>query len=133
LLLVAGLLVARVHRSAGSVVALGPALAVLALPSAMLALAQAADGDQAWRAVAVILGGAATAVLGAWLRLLAPLLVGSAAVVVAGLGQLLALADTLPRWVSLAAAGALLLSAGFSAERLGRTGRHLWQQARRLR
>ena len=133
LLLVAGLLQRRVRPSLGSLVVLGPALGMLALPSALLALAQAPTGDDPLRAALVILGGAGLAALGARLRVKAALIVGVLATVVAGLGQVLALVHLVPRWVALAVAGTLLLLAGFSTERLGRAGRHAWRATRQMR
>jgi len=133
LLLVAGVLQRRIRPSLDSLVVLGPALGMLALPSALLALAQAQAGEDPVRAALVILGGAGLAALGARLRIKAALLVGVLAAVVAGLGQVLALAHLVPRWMALAVAGTLLLLAGFSTERLGRAGRHAWRTTRQMR
>lgn len=133
LLLVAGLLQRRSRPESDSMITLGPALAMAVLPSAVRACSQAIAGEDVPRAVLVILGGAVLAALGARLRLRACLVIGLLAVAVAGLGQVAALVDLVPRWVALAAAGALLLAAGFNVERLGRAGRHALRAARTLR
>ncbi|NLT53028.1 MAG: hypothetical protein GXX79_00340 [Actinomycetales bacterium] len=133
LLLAAGMLHRRADHALGSLAVLGPALAMAALPSALLAFAQAADGRAPLRAALVILGGTALGILGARFRVRAALLVGLAAALLAGLGQVGALADLVPRWIAMGVAGTLLLVAGFSAERLARAGRQAWQATWRLR
>jgi hypothetical protein len=133
LLLVAGVQHLRAQQPRDSLDALGPALGMATLPTAFLALAQAGGGADPLRAALIILGGAALAVVGAWLRVRVALLVGLAAATLAALGQLLALVSLLPRWLSLAVAGTLLLTAGFTAERLDRARRRAWQATRRMR
>jgi hypothetical protein len=133
LLLVAGLLHYRARRPSGSLIVLGPALVMAAIPSALAASAQAGEGVDPLRAVLVIVGGAGLAVAGVTLRVKAALIVGIASATIAGLGQVAALTQIMPRWVALAVAGALLLAAGFSAERLGRAGRHAWRATRQMR
>jgi hypothetical protein len=133
LLLTAGVMHLRRSGSLDSLVTLGPALGMATLPSAVLAVEQAGTGENPWRAAVVILAGAVLAVVGARLRIKAPLGIGLTAAVIAGSGQLGALVGLVPRWLALAMAGALLLAAGFSAERLGRVGRHAWRAARRMR
>ena len=133
LLLAAGVVLWRQDRSLGSLVVLGPALGMAALPSAVLALGQAASGSGQLRAVVVILAGTALAAGGAARGGLAALLVGLVAALVAGVGQVLALVDLVPRWVALAIGGILLVTAGFRAEALGRTGWRLWRATGRMR
>jgi hypothetical protein len=104
-----------------------------ALPSAVLACAQASTEHGALRSALVIVGGAALGVLGARLRVKAALLVGLVAAIAAGLGQAVAFGDLVPRWLALAVAGALLVGSGFSTERLGRVGRHALRATARMR
>jgi hypothetical protein len=124
LLLIAGLLHRRGTPQRGSWETLGPALAMAALPSALVAFGEAgADDEGPLRAVLVLLGGASLAATGAVLRVRAAFLIGLVAALIAGLGQLFALAQLLPRWIALAAGGALLLGTGFAAEVIRTAGR----------
>ena len=126
LLVVAGALQWRDARGLGSLTVGGPALAVAILPSAALALADAAiDRSGVLRAVLVILTGTVLAIAGAAVRMRAAFLVGLAAALVAGLGQLFALVELLPRWVTLATGGALLLATGFTTEAIRTAGRQV--------
>jgi hypothetical protein len=123
-LLVAGLLQRRDVPRLGSVVTLGPALAMAILPSAIDAFGEAVLQEAGTlRAVLVILVAALLAAVGAALQVRAAFLVGLAAALLAGLGQLFALTGMLPRWVALAAGGALLLGTGFAAELVRTAGR----------
>jgi hypothetical protein len=123
-LLVAGLLQRRDVPRLGSVVTLGPALAMAILPSAIDAFGEAVVQEAGTlRAVLVILVAAVLAAVGAALRVRAAFLVGLTAALLAGLGQLFALTGLLPRWVALAAGGALLLGTGFAAEAVRTAGR----------
>jgi hypothetical protein len=105
------------RRSVSSWHALGPGLAVLLLPS--LLLASVVGG--AWRVVALALVATAAVVAGLALRWQAPLLAGGAVLVVHAVVQLapwLAQAyEALPRWLTLGLAGALLLALGARYER----------------
>jgi hypothetical protein len=124
LLLLAGLLHRRGAPQRGSWETLGPALAMAALPSALVAFVEAGVDDEGpLRAVLVLLGGAGLAAAGAVLRVRAAFLIGLVAALIAGLGQLFALAELLPRWIALAAGGALLLGTGFAAEVIRTAGR----------
>jgi hypothetical protein len=124
LLLLAGLLHRRGAPQRGSWETLGPALAMTALPSALVAFGEAGVDDEGpLRAVLVLLGGAGLAAAGAVLRVRAAFLIGLVAALIAGLGQLFALAEMLPRWIALAAGGALLLGTGFAAEVIRTAGR----------
>jgi len=59
--------------------------------------------------------------------------VGLIGAAIAGVAQLYALADLLPRWVALAFAGALLVAVGFRVEVLARAGRHALRRGLALR
>jgi hypothetical protein len=124
LLLLAGLLHQRGAPQRGSWETLGPALAMMALPSALVAFGEAGEDDEGpLRAVLVLLGGAGLAAAGSVLRVRAAFLIGLVAALIAGLGQLFALAEMLPRWIALATGGALLLGTGFAAEVIRTAGR----------
>jgi hypothetical protein len=134
LLLLAGLLVRRQNRQADSVTVLGPALAMALVPSALIAFAEAADsGAGTLRAVLVIVGGSVVAVSGAAGRIKAPFLIGVIAAALAGLGQVFALANVVPRWVSLGVGGALLVATGFAAEAVRTAGREFRVLTGRMR
>jgi hypothetical protein len=134
LLLLAGLLQWRDRPRLSSVKVIGAALAMAVLPSALVAFGAATvAGGGVVRTVLVILSGAVLAALGAVLGVRAPFLVGLAAALIAGLGQLFALAELLPRWVTLAAGGVLLLGAGFAAEAVRTAGRQLQVFTGRMR
>lgn len=134
LLLLAGLLVRRQSRQAGSVLVLGPALGMALLPSALLALAEATESrGGTLRAVLVILIGVALAVGGALGRIRAAFLIGLAGSALAGLGQVFALAELVPRWVALGVGGALLVATGFAAEAVRSAGRQVRVLTGRMR
>jgi hypothetical protein len=133
LLLAAGLLHYRVQRGLGSLAVLGAPLSMALLPSTLLACSQASTGEGVLRAALVIVGASLLAIAGAVLRMRAPLLIGLFAAVVAGIGQVVAYSHLVPRWLALAVAGVLLVGAGFTAEPLGRTGRHAWRTAQKMR
>jgi hypothetical protein len=134
LLLLAGLLMWRQSRQAGSVLVLGPALGMALMPSALFAFVEAADsGAGTLRAVLVILIGAALAVGGAVGRIRAAFLIGLAASLLAGLGQVFALAELVPRWVALGVGGVLLVTTGFAAEAVRSAGSQVRILAGRMR
>ncbi|MDQ2757192.1 MAG: hypothetical protein M3Y71_11605, partial [Actinomycetota bacterium] len=109
----------------GSVVVLGPALAMALLPSALVAFTEAVDRQAPTRGVATVAACVVVVVAGARLHLRAPLFVGLAALVIAAVGQVFTVYDVVPRWVALALAGAVLVGAGFSFEALAATGRRV--------
>ena len=116
-----------------SLVLTGPGLAMALLPSAVWAFGEAVSGQGPQRGVIVLAVGAVLAVGGAVLRWQAPFVVGLAGALVAAAGQLWSLSDLVPRWVALAAAGALLVGAGFGFELVSTTGRRFWRFTRALR
>ncbi|HET9657718.1 MAG TPA: hypothetical protein VFP72_20370 [Kineosporiaceae bacterium] len=125
LLLLSGLIRRRDVPASGSVTTLGPALAMALLPSALIAFGQAAFDQDPLRAVLVIAAGAGLAVAGAAFGIRAAFLVGIAAALLAGSGQVFTLVGLVPRWVALGGGGALLVAGGFAAEGISRAGRRL--------
>jgi len=134
-LLVAGVVAALRTRDGerDSLVALGPALAMAVLPSALAALDDVTTDGGPWRGVIVLGAGTALVLGGVAARLRGPLVVGLVGVAVAAVAQLYALADLLPRWVALALAGALLVAVGFRIEVLARAGRQALRRGLALR
>ncbi len=129
-----GLAALRRTPGVSSWVALGPALAVGALPSAVLTAGADTLGPRALllgiAALAVTLAGAAT-------RRQAPFLIGTVTVLVVA-GRALAqvwpvLADAVPAWVPLALGGVLLVAAGATYEQRRRDLRRLGQAVGRMR
>jgi hypothetical protein len=94
----------RPHPS--SWLTLGPGLAVALLPSLGAA-----------RALLLTVGALLVVLAGARARLQAPLVLGGATLLVLGLDALAPVAAQLPRWVTIGAAGLLLLWLGATAER----------------
>ena len=92
---------------------LGPAIVVALGPTLMSALVN----DDAARAVAVAIGGLVIVFAGAARRLQAPIVLGSAALLVLAVDTLGPTAAGLPRWLVLALAGTLLLYVGATFER----------------
>jgi hypothetical protein len=92
--------------------AYGPGLAMGLLPSLAAAL------DDAGLLRPLVLGFVAllTLLAGARLRLQAPLVIGAAVLAVDALAQVAPYAAALPRWVSIGAAGLLLLGVGATYE-----------------
>lgn len=123
--------VARMRRvaDASSLPALAPGLVLALVPSLV---ATAADPVSVR---AVLLGAAALAVLlaGAWLRWVAPVLVGGAALAALAVVELAPYAAAVPRWVLLGAVGAGLLFLGVTWERRLRDVRAAVTAARSLR
>jgi hypothetical protein len=111
--LAAGASTRRRRPRPSSWLAFGPGLAVALLPS----LAAAVGGGGSARPL--LLTGAALLVVlaGARTRLQAPLVLGGGTLVVLGLDALGPVAAQLPRWVTIGAAGLLLLWLGATAER----------------
>lgn len=104
---------------------IGPALAVALVPSAVATWPDLDDRHRLLRTVVVLLVAAGCAVVGGLGRVKAPLLVGLAALLIVAVGQVLVLADMVPRWVTLTVAAVVLLAAGFSLEELTRRGRQV--------
>ncbi|GAB3346878.1 DUF2157 domain-containing protein [Modestobacter lapidis] len=112
----AGLLVVAVPRlraGARSWSAEGAAAGVALLPSAFVVVAE----PSALRLVLVVAGAAVLTAGGALQHRQAPFVLGAAALAFVVLGRLGPYAPLLPRWVSLAAAGLLLLVVGATYER----------------
>ncbi|MGJ9412506.1 SCO7613 C-terminal domain-containing membrane protein [Aeromicrobium sp. CF4.19] len=103
----------------GSVVALGPGLLLVLAPSLPQALADPAS----LRALALGLGAFAVLVVGVLRRWKAPFLLGALVLGLVVLVNLGPLAWGLPRWVLIAAAGAIMLGAGVTWEKRVRDGR----------
>lgn len=109
------------NSSIRSIGLLGPGLLLAAAPTSNLVLF---GPDVAARTAALVVTGAVAMLAGARLRLVAPLVVGTAATLVAALSLLGPWAIGLPRWVSLGTAGLALLIAGARFESLKRSAGH---------
>lgn len=93
----------------------GPGLALLVLPSALSA---AFGHDASARTLVVLVAAGALGLTGAMLRLAAPVVVAVVAAGIVLVGQLITVAEALPRWLGLSTAGVALLVAGLQVERL---------------
>ncbi len=130
LLLVAGLLWRR-RGPTPSLQWLGPAVAMALIPSAIATWAapwalDVSDLGSTWHIVrlgAVLIASVIAMVLGARLHLGGLLIPASLALVIASLAQVWSGLSNLPRWVGLAIAGTLLVTAGARIEWLRREGR----------
>jgi hypothetical protein len=112
--LAAGWITRRRRPHPSSWPTLGPGLAVALLPS----LAVAVGGAGGAARPLLLTGGALLVVLaGARARLQAPLVLGGVTLLALGLDALAPVAAQLPRWVTIGAAGLLLLWLGATAER----------------
>ncbi|WP_369253021.1 SCO7613 C-terminal domain-containing membrane protein [Geodermatophilus amargosae] len=112
----AGLLLLAVpalRAGAASWAAEGPGLAVALLPSAVVVVAE----PTAARLVVVVAAAAALAVAGTLTHRQAPFVVGAGALLLVVLGRLAPYAPLVPRWVTLATAGLVLLVVGATYER----------------
>ncbi len=105
--------VPALRAGAASWAAEGPAVAVALLPSALVVVAE----PTAVRLVGVVTAAAALTVTGALTHRQAPFVLGAGALAVVVLGRLAPYAPLLPRWVTLAAAGLVLLVVGATYER----------------
>lgn len=105
----------RRSRALSSWVSYGPAVALLG----GAALVERVGGGGAWHAVVAGAVGVVAVSAGGWLRLVGPLLLGTALLVVVTVYESLATLATVPTWAWLAAGGALLLSVGVTLERTG--------------
>jgi hypothetical protein len=111
--LLAGAAAWRDHRHRGSWPVFGPGIAMALLPSLVLTI------DRGGLARPLLLtAGALLAVLGGvGRRLQAPLLLGAFTLVALGVDAVLPVAAQLPRWLTIGAAGLLLLWLGATTER----------------
>ncbi len=101
------------RSGAASWAAEGPAVAVALLPSALVVVAE----PTALRLAGVVTAAAALTVTGALTHRQAPFVLGAGALVVVVLGRLAPYAPLVPRWVTLATAGLVLLVVGATYER----------------
>jgi hypothetical protein len=100
-------------RDEPSWISLGPALLVGLLPSTIVA-----DGTDSVIRLAVVLAAAVAVILmGLRFSLQAPFVVGATVVAKLGLWQFIEVAPLIPRWITLALAGTILLAVGISYER----------------
>jgi hypothetical protein len=92
---------------------LGPGLLIGLVPSALIA-----DGNNSWiRVTCVVAAALVVIVLGAQFGLQAPFVIGAAVLAKIGIWQFLEVAPLIPRWITLGAAGAVLLAVGATYER----------------
>ncbi|MGK5113822.1 DUF2157 domain-containing protein [Geodermatophilus sp. CPCC 205506] len=103
----------QVRAGARSWAAEGPAAVVALVPSTLVVVAE----PTALRLVGVVAAAAALTVAGTLAHRQAPFVVGAAALAFVVLGRLTPYAPLLPRWVTLATAGLLLLVVGATYER----------------
>ncbi len=102
----------RQHPAMGSFEAYAAGLTLALAPSLLKSL----DDVDPYRALVVLVAGAAVVLVGAQQRLRAPLVIGGSAAAVEAVHLLAPYAAALPRWVVLASAGALLLGVGATYE-----------------
>jgi hypothetical protein len=95
--------------------ALGPGLLIASFPSA---LELVVTGDTLLRSTLLVTVGSTVAVVGARLRLSAPILIGVFTALVSALTQIAPWAVGMPRWITLGCAGIALLLAGARFESL---------------
>ena len=112
LLLGAGLWRLRADPESDSLEALGSGLTLALVPSLLLAL----EDPISTRGVLVAAAGVATMVLGVRERWGTPLLAGAGTTALLALRELQPLSDAVPRWVSLALLGLVLLAVGITWE-----------------
>jgi cell division protein FtsW (lipid II flippase) len=101
------------RSGAGSWAAEGAAVGVALVPSALVVVAE----PTALRLVLVLAAATVLTVAGTLLHRQAPFVVGAGALFVVAVGRLAPYAPLLPRWVTLGAAGLLLLVVGATYER----------------
>jgi hypothetical protein len=100
-------------RDQSSWVFLGPGLLIGLVPSTLIA-----DGNDNWiRVTLVVTAALAVIVVGAQLGLQAPFVIGAGVLAKIGIWQFLEVAPLVPRWITLGAAGAVLLGVGATYER----------------
>jgi hypothetical protein len=112
--LLAGWLARRTRPGLNSWTSYGPALAAALLPT--LASVLVGDGQPA-RRLLLGLGALAVVLVGANVRLQAPVVAGGAVLVAVALHELVLVWDLLPRWIPLASAGLLLVALAMTLER----------------
>ncbi|GAA1652130.1 hypothetical protein GCM10009744_50010 [Kribbella alba] len=100
-------------RDQPSWVYLGPGLLVGLTPSALVAN----SNDDWMRLTFVVAAAVAIMVIGARFSLQAPFVIGATVLAKVGLWQFLEVAPLIPRWITLGAAGAILLAVGATYER----------------
>jgi hypothetical protein len=128
-LLLVGFLHLRRHPTAGTATALSAGLGLALLPSLLWTL---------WEPVslrALLLGAACLLLVlaGARLRWSAPLVAGATVGALLVLREAAPVADAVPRWALIGAAGAVLLTAGITWERRARDARRMAGYVRTLR
>jgi len=111
--LIAGAVARRGRTQLGSWLAYGPGLAVALLPSLGLVIDRGGLG----RPLLLTAGALLVVLAGARARLQAPLVLGAVTLVGLGVDAVVPVAAQLPRWVTIGAAGLLLLWLGATAER----------------
>ncbi len=100
-------------RDQSSWVFLGPGLLIGLVPSTLIA-----DGNDNWvRVTFVVAAALAVIMVGAQFGLQAPFVIGAAVLAKIGIWQCLEVAPLIPRWITLGAAGAVLLGVGATYER----------------
>jgi len=119
----------RRHPEFGSWRTLGPALLVAAVPSTLVAITETG----VLRPLVVLGVAVAVTVAGAQWRLRAPLLLGAIIAVIIAVDELFPAVARLPRWITIGAAGILLLVVGATFERQRQRVVGLYQRYRELR
>jgi hypothetical protein len=100
-------------RDQSSWVFLGPGLLIGLVPSTLIA-----EGNDNWvRMTLVVTAALAVILVGAQFGLQAPFVIGAAVLAKIGIWQFLEVAPLIPRWITLGAAGAVLLGLGATYER----------------
>lgn len=100
-------------RNESSWVYLGPGLLIGLVPSALLA-----DSNDNWIRVTLVVAAAlAVIMVGVYGGLQASFVIGAAVLAKIGIWQFLEVAPLIPRWITLGAAGAILLTVGATYER----------------
>lgn len=108
------LVASRLHPGLPSSVTLGPSVAVLLIPAALLGVAE----DGGTRVYVVMAVAVLVVVVGILLRLLGLLIPSAVALVIVAMEPLGTLASNLPSWVSYSVAGLILLVAGARFEQV---------------
>ncbi|MEU4601408.1 hypothetical protein AB0F43_00380 [Kribbella sp. NPDC023972] len=107
-------------RDQPSWIFLGPGLLIGLVPSALIA-----DGNDNWIRVTLVVAAALTVIVaGAQLGRQAPFVIGAAVLAKIGIWQFVEVAPLIPRWITLGAAGAVLLAVGATYERRLSQARH---------
>ena len=111
--LIAGAVTWRGHPRGGSWLAFGPGIAVALLPSLVVTI----DRGGVARPLLLTAGALLVVLSGARARLQAPLILGAVTLLALGVDVLLPVAARLPRWVTIGAAGLVLLWLGATTDR----------------